>query len=163
MTARRRSLNAAEDTRLPCRPSTSDGVAEKKRRRYTWAFNPIRSQNDAAAEESHDGLPFPEHRLLPELGRSNSSASLKLQLLSLESRELDPEVPTGSTGSTPDCRPAAPSRPSLCAGTLAPIMEKQYVEITTVAQNRGDAPKVKRWDARTRSTSVWDSLRRVSA
>jgi ribosomal protein L3 len=40
-------------------------------------------------------------------------------------------------------------------------MEPKYVEIATAIQGRGAAPKVKRWDAKTKTTSVWDSLHRV--
>jgi hypothetical protein len=153
-TVHRESLNTAEGTQLPCMPALFEGVAEHKSTRYTWAFNPTQGQIHERAGEDCERLED-ESRL-----KHDSSVSLQQHPVSRTS-SLNAEH-MATFRNTQTRRSDLKRRHSLQSGNLAPIMEKKHVEISTVMQNRVAVPKVMRWDGRTRTTSVWDSLRRVS-
>jgi hypothetical protein len=159
---RRRSVNTAEDAGPSSKTSSPSAAAERKAKRYTWGSNPVRSLNHATSEESRQDQVSMDTSAL-NLNRSISSASLQLLPLDV-ARETVPDLRTRprSAGdasiSGSSLNKALPPQP----GALPTIMEKKYVEISTALQSRNVPPKVKRWDAKTRTTSPWDSLRRVN-
>lgn len=156
-TVRRRSLQAAGYAAPP--PRTTQAV-EGSTKPYTGAFNRRLGTRDAATEQIREPC-SPKAPFSEDVVRSKSSASLTSLSASI-ARDIGPDQNTRpqSAGATTDStsklsrstsRGAAPA-------ALPTIMEKTYVEIL---QNRTGESKITRWDARTRTTSVWDGLRRV--
>ncbi|KIW02703.1 uncharacterized protein PV09_06141 [Verruconis gallopava] len=158
---RRRSLNTAAEDRPSMTPLASAAAAERKTKRYTWAFNPPKNQNNAEPEDSGLHLSTCEARPVAP-ARSSSSASLRAGPLTLSDFNPDSTIRPRSAGSALGSRVGATKSLSQRSGTLAPIMEKRHVEISSILQPRDSTPKVKRWDAKTKITSVWDGLRRDS-
>jgi hypothetical protein len=162
--ARRRSLNGSEGAQPHRRPMSSDGAAEKRLKRHTWSFNPERRSKQPAAEECSNPLILPEVDFgagsFPELVSQQLTSALLLGSSGNANGHSSVRSVTGGVSNS-NTRPA-PKRTTSQQSELGTIMESKYIEITTMAQTRGAAPKVKRWDAKTRTTSVWDCLRRVS-
>jgi hypothetical protein len=158
-TARRKSLNAAEDAQPFRRALSPAAAAERNAKRHTWALDRVRAPDHAGSEnncEEQVSFAVPH----PELFRSASTDFLQLVPPS-RLREVNfdlAERPSSVGSSRSSVRKAVFQQ----AGALAPIMEKKYVEISTTMHNRNATPTVKRFDARTRTTSDWDGLRRVS-